>query len=104
MRLRSTAEQEEIDAVHLEGVYEIVPMQERVDLHECLALAEATSLTQTSCTDIFLRRFCGFNKHGAWLNRDVCKLVIEVKDYDISRAYFQGTKKRNSFTSDRSVC
>ena len=36
VRLRSTAEQEESDEVHSEGVYEIVPMQDTDDLHRCL--------------------------------------------------------------------
>ena len=35
VRLRSTAEQEEIDGEHLECVYEIVPMQDTVELHRC---------------------------------------------------------------------
>ena len=65
--LRSTAEQEEIDEVHSEGVYEIVPSVSCPD--------ETTSLTQTSCADVFYRRVCGFNKQGAGLSRDVGKFV-----------------------------
>ena len=76
MRLRSTAEQEEIDGEHSKCVYEIVPMQETVDLHKCLASAESTSPTRTSCTDVFCRRVRGFNKQGASLSYDDGKFVI----------------------------
>ena len=37
---------------------------------------ESTSLTQTSCTDVFHRRVRGFNKHGACLSYDDGKFVI----------------------------
>ena len=76
MRLRSTAEQEEVDGEDSECVYEIVPMQETVDLHKCRASAESMRLTLMSYTDVFQRRVYGLNKQDAWLNCDVGKPVI----------------------------
>ena len=35
--------------------------------------------TQTSCTDVFQRRVCGFNKQGAGLNHDVGEFVIRIE-------------------------
>ena len=68
MRLRSTAEQAEIDGAHSEGVYEIVPSVSCID--------ESTSLTQSTCTDVFYRRVCGFNKPGICISHEVGKFVI----------------------------
>ena len=59
VRLRSTAEQEEIGGVHSEGICEIVPSVSCVD--------ESTSLTQSTCT---------VNKPGTCISHDVGKFVI----------------------------
>ena len=68
MRLRSNAEQEEIDEVHPEGVYEIVQSVSCID--------ESTGLTQSTCTDVFYRGVCGFNKPGTCISHGVGKFVI----------------------------
>ena len=62
-------------------------------LFQC-KLTEYASLKQTSCTDVFWGRFCGFNKQGACLSQEVEKLSFEVKEYDISRENFQGTREK----------
>ena len=59
VRLCSTWEQEEIDGEHSEFVYEIVPMQDTVELHRR-----------------FFLRVRGFNKQGPCLSHDVGKFVI----------------------------
>ena len=75
-RLRATAEQEEIDGAHSEGVYEIVPMQDTDEMYRHLAETNLRVLhgrvAQTSCR----RPVCGFNKQGACLSHDVGKFVI----------------------------
>ena len=68
MQLRSTAEQEEVNGVHSEGVYEIVPSVPCID--------ESASLTQSTCTDVFYRRVFGFNKPGTCVSHDVGKFVV----------------------------
>ena len=68
MRFRSTEEQEEVDGEHSECVYEIVPSVSCID--------ESTSLTRSTCTDVFERRVCGFNKPGICISHDVGKFVI----------------------------
>ena len=76
--------------------------------------------TQTRCTDILHRRICEF--HTDELHRRLAEdhsvdstskvlvsvmmsasVSFEVKDCDINGAYFQ-EQRRNSFTSDQSVC
>ena len=60
-------------------------------------LAQSTSSTQKSCTDVFYRRVRGFNKQGVSFCHDVDKFVIgSMLDFK--------EQSRNSFTSDQSVC
>ena len=68
-----TAEQEEIDGVHPEHVYE-------------------TGLS-VSCT----RPVCRFNKQGAWLNRDVGEFVKQSEIIEVETLrHQQSTFTRNS--------
>ena len=65
-RLLLNEEQEEIDG-DIQNVF--------VRLFQCKS-AESTRPTQTSCTDLFHGRVCGFDKHGACLNQDFGMFVI----------------------------
>ena len=87
MRLRSTAEQEEIDGVHSEGVYEIVPSVSCID--------ESTSLTQSTCADVFSLDESVDSTSQVLVSVTMsASLSFEVEEYDISRAYFQGTLEK----------
>ena len=70
-KLRATAEQEEIDGVHPENVYEIVPMEDTDELHR--RIPQDQSVDSTS---------------------KVLGSIMVSASLSINRLYFQGTKER----------
>ena len=52
--MRATAEQEEIDGVHSECVYEIVPMQDTDDLHRRLVQDESVDSTSKVLVSVMM--------------------------------------------------
>ena len=67
MRLRWIAEQEEIDGVRSEGLHEIVPSVSCMD--------ESTSLTQSTCADVFFLPSLWIQQTGTCISHDVGKFV-----------------------------
>ena len=77
MRLRATAEQEEIDGVHPENVYEM-------GLSVC-CIDESVDSTSKVLVSVMMS----------------ARLPLKLKHYDISRAYFQGIMERLIYTDFR---
>ena len=85
--LRTTAEQEEVDGTHAEGVCEIALMQDTDELHRRLAEDQSVN----SISKVFVSVMMS------------ASLSFAVKDHDINGAHFQ-EQRRNSCASDQSVC
>ena len=88
--MRSTAEQEEIDGEHLEGVYAIVPMQRHSRFAQMTPRVLHRRAAQTSFRDESVDST--IKVFGSIMMS--VSLSFEVKDYDISRAYCQETMKK----------
>ena len=54
VRMRATAEQEEIDGAHSEGVCEIVPMRDTNEMHGCFAVDESVDSACKVLGSIFM--------------------------------------------------
>ena len=74
VRLRATVEQEKIDGVHQENVYEMGLSVSCID--------ESVDSTSQVLVSVMMS----------------ASLLLKLKHYDISRAYFQGTTERLKYT------